>query len=153
MRKLLVVIVILLIANTIAYGQDVNAYIELLRSDVKTQRIAIIKEAMQFTGAESSAFWPVYKKYEYELDEINDERVELIKDYALNYNNLTDEKSEELIKKVFKWEEKRIKLKKKYFKKFKKTLSSTIAAKFFQLERQISLLNDLQIASQLPLIK
>ena len=99
MRKSLVVIVVLLIANTIAYGQDVNAYIELLRSDVKTQRIAIIKEAMQFTGAESSAFWPVYKKYEYELDEINDERVELIKDYALNYNNLTDEKSEELIKK------------------------------------------------------
>lgn len=150
MRKLLVVIVVLLIANTIAYGQDVNAYIELLRSDVKTQKIAIIKEAMQFTGVESSAFWPVYKKYEYELDEINDERVELIKDYALNYNNLTDEKSEELIKKTFKWEEKRIKLKKRYFKK---TLSSTIAAKFFQLERQISLVNDLQIASQLPLIK
>ncbi len=153
MKKLLIIIIALLSVNTIAYGQDVNAYIELLRADVKTQRIAIIKENMQFTEAESSAFWPVYKEFEYELDRINDERVELIKDYARNYFNLTDEKSEELIKKVFKWEEKRIKLKKKYFKKFKKALSSIIAAQFFQLERQISLLIDLQIASQLPLIK
>ncbi len=153
MKKLLIIIIALLSVNTIAYGQDVNAYIELLRADVKTQRIAIIKENMQFTEAESSAFWPVYKEYEYELDRINNERVELIKDYARNYFNLTDEKSEELIKKVFKWEEKRIKLKKKYFKKFKKALSSIIAAQFFQLERQISLLIDLQIASQLPLIK
>jgi hypothetical protein len=44
-------------------------------------------------------------------------------------------------------------LKKKYFKKFDKVLPSKTVAKFFQLENQINLLIDLQIASELPFIK
>jgi len=50
-------------------------------------------------------------------------------------------------------EKKRTKLKKKYFKRFERALSATIAAKFIQVENQINLLIDLQIASELPLIK
>jgi hypothetical protein len=54
---------------------------------------------------------------------------------------------------VFALEKRRTKLKKKYFKKVEKALSATIAAKFIQVESQINLLADLQIASELPLIK
>jgi len=57
------------------------------------------------------------------------------------------------MKEVFKLEGKRTKLKKKYFKKLDRVLPSKTVAKFFQLENQILLLIDLQIASELPLIK
>jgi hypothetical protein len=153
MKKLLFIIIVLLLANTVSYGKGVDAYIELLKSDMRTQKVAVITEAMQFTDKESSAFWPVYKKYEFELSEIIDDRIELIKNYVQNYDNLTDEKARQLAKKVFALEKRRTKLKKKYFKRFEKALSSTIAAKFIQVERQINLLIDLQIASELPLIK
>jgi hypothetical protein len=154
MRKSLVVIVVLLIANTIAYGQDVNAYIELLRSaDIKTRKIEVIKEVMDFTEEESSAFWPVYRKYEFEIEKIFDEKIDLIKDYVQNYDNLTDEKASELAMKTFELQKRRTKLMKKYFKRFERVLPSTTAAKFLMIERSINLMRDVQIISNLPLIK
>ena len=153
MKKLLLIIIALLLANTVAYGKGVDAYVELLKSDVRTQKVAVITEAMQFTDEESSAFWPVHREYELELSKITDDKIELIRDYVQNYDNLTDKKARELAKEVFALEKRRTKLKKKYFKRFERALSATIAAKFIQVENQINLLIDLQIASELPLIK
>ena len=153
MRKLLFIIIALLLVNTVAYGKDVDAYVELLKSDVRTQKVAIISKALQLTYEESSAFWPVHREYELELSKIIDDRIELINNYVQNYDNLTDEKARELARKVFSLEKRRTKLKKKYFKRFERALSATIAAKFIQVENQINLLIDLQIASKLPLIK
>ena len=153
MKKLLLIIIVLLLANSVSYGNGVDAYIQLLRSDARTQKAAVITEAMQFTDEESSAFWPVYREYELELSKIIDDRIELIKDYSQNYDILTEEKAKEIAKKVFAIEKRRTKLKKKYFKRFSKALSAIIAAKFIQVENQINLLIDLQIASELPLIK
>jgi hypothetical protein len=56
-------------------------------------------------------------------------------------------------KKLRKGLKKKNKIKEKVFQKFERALSATIAAKFIQIENQINLLYDLQIASVLPLIK
>ena len=37
---------------------NLSAYAELLRSDVRTQKVAIITEVMGFNEAEDKAFWP-----------------------------------------------------------------------------------------------
>jgi hypothetical protein len=154
MKKMLLIIVILLLANTVSYGGDVTGYIELLKSDMRTEKVAIITEAMQLTKEEASVFWPVQREYELELSHLIDDDIGVIRDYVQHYENLTDEKAGELVDRVFVLEKKRLKLKKKYFKKFEKALSTTIAAKFMlQVEEQINLLIDLQIASELPLIK
>ena len=71
MKKLLLIIIVLLLVNTVAYGKDVDAYIELLKSDVRTQKVAIISEALQFTDEESSAFWSIHREYELDLSKIN----------------------------------------------------------------------------------
>jgi len=153
MKKLLLVIVVLLSVNTVTYGKGVETYIELLKSDLRTVKVAIITETMGLTDEESSAFWPVHREYELELSEIIDDRIELIKDYIQNYDDLTEEKAREIAKRVFALEKRRTKLKKKYFKRVEKALSAIIAAKFIQIESQINLVADLQINSELPLIK
>jgi len=153
MKKLLLVIIVLLSVNTVSYGGGLDAYIELLKSDMRTEKVAVITEALQLTSEESSAFWPIHREYELELSKIVDDRIELIKDYAQHYDNLTNEKAKELARTVFALEKRRTKLKKKYFKKFEKALSAIVAAKFIQIENQINLLVDLQIASELPLIE
>lgn len=154
-KNMILVFVGLLLIGTAAQAQDydVNAYLEMLRSDVKTEKIAIITEVMEFTEEESSAFWPVYRKYEFDLAKITDQRIALIKDYAAHYNEMTDEKAKELIDTSIKLQEKRLDIKKKYFKSFQKVLPTIKAAKLTQLEQQINLLIDLQIAAELPLIK
>jgi hypothetical protein len=153
MKKLLLIIVILLLANTVSYGGDITGYIELLKSDMRTHKVAIITESLQLTAEEASAFWPVHREYEHELSGIIDDRIALINDYMQNHDKLTNEKAKEIAKRVFALEKRRTKLKKKYFKKFEKALSAIIAAKFIQVESQINLVADMQIAAEMPLIK
>ncbi len=153
MRKLFVLAFMAITAS--AYGQDAQteAYIELLRSDIRAGKVELITKVMKFTEEQSSAFWPVHREYDLKLSKIKDDRIKLIKEYATLYHKMTDKKAREMVKKSFDLQEKRLKLKKEYFEKFEKALSAVIAAKFIQLENQINRIVDLQIAMELPLIE
>lgn len=136
-------------------SRDLNlrAYSELLRSDIRSQKIAIITEVMEFTEAEDAKFWPVYREYEAELAKINDDRIALIKEYAKSYEAITDAVADRLALGALDLEGRRHTLKMKYYDKFKAALSAKTAAKFLQVENQILLLLDLQIAASLPTVQ
>src|SRR6516165_6128377 len=94
---------------------NLAAYAELLRSDVRAQKVAIITEMMQFTEGEDAKFWPVYKEYEAELTTINNDRLALIKDYAGNYETLSDQVADRLARRALDLEARRTALKLKYY--------------------------------------
>ena len=150
MKKLLLVIALLLVAKT-AYAQE--QYMELLKSDIKTQKIAVITEAMALDEAQSEPFWQIYRDYDYELSSIVDQRIALIKDYAASLSSMTDEKAAELAKTSFKLESDRAKLREKYYKKFAKELSPLVGARWLMVERAINTMMDLQISADMPLIQ
>jgi hypothetical protein len=127
--------------------------IELMRSDLRTQKKAILTQAMQLTEAQSEAFWPVYNEYESELMKLNDTRLTLIKDYASNYSTMTDAVAKDLVSRSFKWQEGNTKLLKKYYGKMAKALSPIVAARWVQAEHAINSMIDVQVASEIPLIQ
>ena len=133
--------------------QNLRAYIELLRSDLRTQKIAIITEMMEFTEAEDAAFWPIYRDYEFEMSKLNDERVSLIQEYAKTYTQMTDATADALATKALDLESRRQDTKRRYYGRFKQALSAVTAARFLQVEQQIQLLVDLQISAALPIVK
>ncbi|HEY7291046.1 MAG TPA: hypothetical protein VH583_14515 [Vicinamibacterales bacterium] len=130
---------------------NLAAYAELLRSDLRAQKVAIITDVMQFTDAEDAKFWPVYREYEAELAKVNDDRIALIKDYAANFGNLTDDVADRLAKGALDLEARRNAVKAKYYERLKSVLSAKTAARFLQVENQILLILDLQIAASLPI--
>ena len=132
---------------------NMRAYVELLRSDVRSQKVAIFTEMMDFTEAEDAAFWPIYRAYDVELSAINDDRVKLIADYAKNYAALTDESADRIAHGALDLEGRRNALKLKYYDRVKAALSAKQAARFLQIENQLLLLIDLQIAAALPVIE
>lgn len=140
---------------SIAETRDMNlrAYVELLRSDVRGQKIAILTDVMNFTEAEDAAFWPIYREYELELTTLNDERVTLIKKYADSYGSITDGIADDLIRKALDLEARRHTLKAKAYERVKSALSAKTAARFLQVEHQLLSIIDLQIASSLPVLK
>jgi hypothetical protein len=139
-RAALVVVMIggLLLSYAPAYGQ-VDSYVELLRSDIRTQKQMLLTEAMQFSDEQASVFWPIYREYDLERAKIGDQRLALIKDFAANYMTMTDED--------------RVQLRKKYYDTVQKALDPIIAAKFIQVERAIDALIDVQLAAELPLME
>ena len=75
---------------------NLTAYAELLRSDVRAEKVAILTEVMAFNEAEDKAFWPIHREYESELAALGDERVALIAEYARSYSTLTDAAAQSL---------------------------------------------------------
>jgi outer membrane PBP1 activator LpoA protein len=132
---------------------NLTAYAELLRSDVRAQKVAIITQVMDFTEAEDAAFWPIYREYDLEMSKLGDERVALIEEYAKNYSNLTDAVAEKLASKALDLESRRQALKAKCFERVKGALSPVKALRFLQVEHQLQLLIDLQISASLPVVK
>ena len=90
-----------------AQSLNLTAYAELLRSDVRTQKVAILTEVMAFTEAEDKVFWPIYREYETEMATLGDERVALIADYARSYSTMTDDVAQTLATRALDLEAKR----------------------------------------------
>ena len=132
---------------------NLSAYAELLRSDVRTQKIAIITEVMGFTEAEDAAFWPIYREYDAEMAKLGDERVALIAEYAAKYATLDDAVADQLARKALDLEARRQAVKAKYYDRIQKALSPRTALRFLQVEQQLLLVIDLQISAALPIAK
>jgi len=130
---------------------SLDSYIESLRADFRADKVAIITQAMRFNDQDGKAFWPVYRKYEAEVTNLNDQRVALIKSYADKFTTMTDADARAMIEQGLDFESRRTEAKKKYAKEFQKAgLSSLTVAKFLQLEHRLDLLVDVKIASELP---
>ena len=132
---------------------NLRAFLELARSDLKTQKAIIVAENMEFTEEEGAEFWPLQRDYQHELTRLGDLKLALIEEYAANYQTMTDAAARDLTRKSFDLEEKKTDLKRKYFKKFAKVIPAKKAARFFQIDNQLNLALDLQVAASLPLIK
>ena len=129
---------------------NLSAYAELLRSDVRRSKVAIITEVMGFTEAEDRAFWPIYRDYDLEMSRLADERVGMIREYAAAFQTLTDERAASLAGKALDLETRRNAAKAKCYEQVKTALSPRTALRFLQVEHQLQLLIDLQIAAALP---
>lgn len=129
---------------------NLSAYAELLRSDLRTQKVAILAEIMGFTEAEGDKFWPIYREYEAEMAALADERVDLIEQYIRDYAKVTDQAADKMARQALALETKRQAVKAKYYDRVAKATSPSLALRFLQVEHQLLLLIDLQIASSLP---
>ena len=126
--------------------------IQLLRSDVQADKNKIIADTMQFTDTESTAFWPVYRDYARDQQVIGDDRVRLIKDYLQNYDSLDDNKAKDMVQRMINIEDRTLNLREDYWPKFMKALGAKRAAKFYQVDNRLTLLINVQLADNIPLI-
>lgn len=138
--------------SSILFAQDIS-YLEYLRSDLREQKRDIIAETMDLTIEQSEIFWTIYREYETELNIISSEKLELVKDYSENYYNLTNEIADQLADKKHELDTERVNLIWKYYNKFKSELNPIDAAMFYQVESQLLMLIDVQVAGEIPIIK
>ena len=117
---------------------------------MQADRTTLITTGMNFNDKDGAAFWPIYQQYEYERSRLDDGRVAVIKEYTQKYPNLTDAEAKAMADQMLDCDFRLAALKKKYYKKFNKVLPALTVAKFFQLERRVDLMMDMQVESSLP---
>ena len=136
-----------------AKEKNIQEYIELMRSNVRDEKSQIMGAVMQLDIDDAAKFWPIYSQYDAELTKLNNLRVENIQDYANNYSQMTDAKADELIQRSLDFQKQRGELLAKYYQIMKQSVGAITAARFLQVEHQLLLIIDLQIASSLPIVQ
>lgn len=131
-------------------GLAQEADVDELRSEIRAEKEALVRDAMELDEHEGRVFWPIYRRYEDELGELGDRRIELIREYAASHGRLTDAQARDLAGEWLDLQGRRLKLERQAWKQLDKELSPTLAALFLQVEHRIRLRTDLEIASQLP---
>jgi hypothetical protein len=132
---------------------NTDVYIQLLRADLSAKKAQIVRETMELNDQQAPIFWPIYRQYQAEQSKLITEKLAIVTDYANNFSTMTDEKADQLAQQTIELDQKRLALREKYYGTMKKALSPVIAVRFFQVEHQLQLIVDLQIAANLPIIE
>lgn len=164
MKKLLAVLIVgsWLFAGTVTPAQTAeqkenhvisNQDIDLLRKDLRSKRKQLIAANLKLTDAEAAKFWPVYDQYIAELITVNDQKFGLIQEYADNWGTLTSEQSLLFTRRWLDLDIQIAQLRQKYVPAITKVLDGKKTATFFQLDRRIAMMIELQVSSQMPLVQ
>jgi hypothetical protein len=130
-----------------------NQDLELLRKDLRAKRKQLIAANLRLTDAEAERFWPIYEMYIKELVTINDRKFALIQEYAENYGKMTNDQSLLFIRQWLDSDILSTQLRQKYVPIVGKVLDGKKTATFFQLDRRIAMMIELQVSSQMPLVQ
>ena len=150
--KFIVVLTLLLGFATFLWAQTYSEA-EMTKSLIENEKETIITEAMDFSETESQAFWPLYKDYKVELEEVFNRKVNLLYNYADNYGHITDENAIEMINELLDIQDKENKIRKAYLKRYLKILPARKVARFYQLENKMAAVINYDLAEIIPRVE
>ena len=133
-------------------GVEIEKDLALLRRNLRAEKKKVTAMNVPLTEEEATKFWPLYDRYAAEMTKHYDEFYSIIKEYAANQKTLTDAQANDMIKR---WSDIQVELaqtRQKYVPIVQKALPGKKAAIFFQVDRRLYELLDLQVASQIPLV-
>ena len=165
----ILIIVVLIVGTAVPYGMKANVQttssqetpsrvisdrdVDLLRRDLRSKRKQLVAANLKMTDAEATKFWPIYDQYVSELIGINNKKFGLIQDYADHWGKLTDEQSLSFIRQWLDADIATAQLRQKYVAIVSKVLDGRKSASFFQIDRRIAMMLELQVSSQMPLVQ
>ena len=135
-----------------ANGVTVETDLALLRRDLRAEKKKLIALNVPLTETEATKFWPVYDQYAGEMSKVYDEFYSIIKEYAENQKTLTDAQASSMINRWAALQVQQAQTRQRFIPIVEKVIPSRKAALFFQIDRRLYELMDLQIASQIPLV-
>ena len=152
MKKLVFLFTALIFAG-ILNAQSNKEEIDFIQAIFGMEKKALVSDFMQVKPAYQEAFWKLYDEYEAERKTLGKQRVDLLNQYAANFNSMSSEVADKWMADVIKMTSANEKLITSYYKKIKKISDPVTALKFYHVESYI--LNSIRqaITSELPFVK
>jgi hypothetical protein len=132
---------------------DKDQQLALFRRDIRSMRKQIIASNLDLTELEAAKFWPIYEQYAADLGKIDEDRATIVKEYAVAFGSVSDDQADNLIRRWLDTDISAAELRQKYVPLVRKVLPAKKAATFFQIDRRVSMMIDVQIMSQIPLVQ
>jgi len=154
-RLMCCVVIGALMAAAPVYAQPVSdANMEILKEKLKADKKLLVANNMDLTDAEAKQFWPLYDAYQKDLEAVNKQLGQTVKDYAdaFNKGTIPNDTAKKLLNEALSVEEQETKLKRTYADKIGKVLPATKVARYIQMETKIRSLIRFELAQQIPLV-
>jgi hypothetical protein len=149
-------------AGAVAQGQQVKVErvitptvtdedIALLRKDLRAMKMQVIGQNMSLSEDEGQKFWPIYNHYVRDLQVVNDQKYALLKQYAEMWATMSDQDAMIYVRHWLEVDGQAQALRLRYVPTVSQVLPGRKAATFFQLDRRLNMIIDLQLFGQIPL--
>jgi hypothetical protein len=149
MKKYLLGLLLSTLGNLAIAQQDI---IELARADIRSGRMGLIATAMDLTPQQQESFWPIYRQYADEQEKLLDKRIGMLQEFASSYDHMTDATANSIAEQSFAISRARAERRERYFGKFSTAVGPVLAARFIQVDSQITILMDFELMRKTPLI-
>jgi hypothetical protein len=136
-------------SSPVSQDQD----IALLRKDIRSKKKQLIAENLKLSDADAARFWPVYDQYTADLVKINNEKYAVIKEYRNSFGSITDQQAVDLTRRALETDEKVAALRTRYISRFLEVLPGRKLATYYQIERRLQEMINLQLMSNVPLVQ
>ena len=134
-------------------SSEAKSDIAISRALINDKRNTALAFNMSFTDQERDAFWPLYREYREAMNNVGSRKLDVIIDYADHYDDMTQDKSRDLLDRYMIYEEQALKVKQLYIDKFRRILPNTKVTRLFQLESRMDATISLKLAEGIPLME
>jgi len=131
--KKIVLVVVLAVVGLTGFGQK-SSELDLMQSVFGLEKLQVVAAYVKPGAEHKDAFIQLYDEYEVKRKEFGKERIALIKEYAEEWDGMTNEQADAWMGKVLTLSTKRDKLIRTYYGKVKKATNAKIATQFYQVE-------------------
>jgi hypothetical protein len=132
---------------------DKDQQLTLMRQNILLVRKKLVADNLDLSVTEAAKFWPLYEEYSADFAKIDEDRSIIVKEYSESFGSVTDEQADNLIRRWLDTDISAAQLRQHYVPIIRAVLSGKKSATFFQLDRRISMMIDVQIMSQIPLVQ
>ena len=157
--NVLLATLILLASTTFAAAADsapklpAEASNQELLDTIRSNRKALVAASLGLSGDEAAKFWPIYDRYQEQMNSVGDRIAALIDDYISHYRDLSNEKALQILQDYLAAEEKRLEVKRTFLPEFTKELPGRVVARFYQIENKMGAVIRYDLASVIPVVE
>ena len=134
-------------------GKAAEANLQTLVDAIRANRKALVAANLKLTDDEAAKFWPIFDRYQKEINATGDRALSVIQDYTANFNDLSNEKATQLVDQYLAAEADRVKVKRTYVDEFAKALPGRTLARFYQIENKMDAVIRYDLASTIPVVE
>lgn len=124
----------------------------VLLDTVRANRKALIAINLGLSPEHAEKFWPLYDRYQQEINAIGDRVLAIVEDYTASFRDLSDDKALQLMERYLAAEAERLQVRRAYLGEFKKILPGRTVARFYQIENKMDAILRYDLAATIPVV-
>jgi len=140
-------------ASNTASAPSQEEVVAQFKKDLMADRAQVMAKGLKLDAQQAAKFWPLFETFQKEQAAIVDAQTKSLKDYADHFQTLTDADATAYINSLLDRDQKMHDLRVKWLQKFTAAVGPKSAASAIPLDRRLGNITQVQLSSQIPLIR